>query len=154
MLQLRNLFVQINDIFCRCHSPPQFFLSDFFFLSAFYHPHFSIRIRHPQVSGPPFTDTQRQMYKKKIKILQKLTYLSAKRGFFCPFSSTSWHGPLISQKNFANSQAYGLFFARGGGDKPFAQNSRTETRADATTQAVLAYENGSIQFFRVNTCQV
>ena len=39
---------------------------------------------------------------KKIKILQKLTYLSAKRGFFYASSSTSRHGPLISQKNFAN----------------------------------------------------
>ena len=28
-----------------------------FFPSAFYYPHFSIRIRHPQVSGPRFTDT-------------------------------------------------------------------------------------------------
>ena len=28
-----------------------------FFPSAFYYPHFSIRIRHPQVSGPHFTDT-------------------------------------------------------------------------------------------------
>ena len=44
---------------------------------------------------------ERQMY-KKIKILQKLTYLSAKGGFFYSFSSTSRHGPLISQKNFAN----------------------------------------------------
>ena len=42
---------------------------------------------------------KRQMY-KKIKILQKLT--STKRGFFYPFSSASRHGPLISQKNFAN----------------------------------------------------
>ena len=39
-----------------------------FFLSAFFYPHFSIRIfpsastlriRHPQVSGPRFTDTRR-----------------------------------------------------------------------------------------------
>ena len=50
ILQERNLFVQISDIFCCSHSPPQFFLS------AFYYPHFSIRIRHPQVSGPRFTD--------------------------------------------------------------------------------------------------
>ena len=30
----------------------------FFFPSAFFYPHFPIRIRHPQVSGPRFTDTR------------------------------------------------------------------------------------------------
>ena len=34
-----------------------FLLSAFFFPSAFFYPHFPIRIRHPQVSGPRFTDT-------------------------------------------------------------------------------------------------
>ena len=34
-----------------------FFGLSTFFPSAFYYPHFSIRIRHPQVSGPHFTDT-------------------------------------------------------------------------------------------------
>ena len=37
---------------------------------------------------------QQDGYKKiKIYILQKLTYLSAKRDFFCPFFLTSRHGP-------------------------------------------------------------
>ena len=41
----------------------RFFFSSYFFCypnffpSAFFHPHFPIRIRHPQVSGPRFTDT-------------------------------------------------------------------------------------------------
>ena len=71
------------------------------------------------------------------------------------------------------AQVYGLFFATwggGGGGRggwrsticprnfckllKFLQNSRKETRADATTQAVPAYKNSSIQFFRDNTCQV
>ena len=34
-----------------------FLLSAFFLPSAFFYPHFPIRIRHPQVSGPRFTDT-------------------------------------------------------------------------------------------------
>ena len=34
----------------------RFFLILFFFMRIFY-PHFPIRIRHPQVSGPRFTDT-------------------------------------------------------------------------------------------------
>ena len=33
-----------------------FLLSSSFFPSAFFYPHFPIRIRHPQVSGPRFTD--------------------------------------------------------------------------------------------------
>ena len=53
-----------------------------------------------------------------------------------------------------------------GGGKPFAQkNSRKLSNFyktvekkrgpyDAGTEAVLAYESGSIQFFRVNTCHV
>ena len=56
-------------------------------------------------------------------------------------------------------------FCRGGG-KPFAQKIlascpnfyKTDEQKrgpyDATTWAVLAYESGSIQFFRVNTCEV
>ena len=37
----------------------------FFFPSAFFHPHFPIRIRHPQVSGPRFTDTpQKSLFLK------------------------------------------------------------------------------------------
>ena len=63
------------------------------------------------------------------------------------------------------SQAYGQIFARAGG-KPFAQNildscpnfyktvERKRGPYDTTTQAVLAYESGSIQFFWVNTCEV
>ena len=35
----------------------RFFLLTFFVIRTFFHPHFSIRIRHPQVSGPRFTDT-------------------------------------------------------------------------------------------------
>ena len=48
---------------------------------------------------------------KRIKILQKLTYPSAMHDLFCPFSSTSRHGPLISQKNFAmwNDRNYTSF---------------------------------------------
>ena len=34
-----------------------FFVIRIFFPSAFFYPHFPIRIRHPQVSGPRFTDT-------------------------------------------------------------------------------------------------
>ena len=36
------------------------FFSSYFFCYPhfFYHPHFPIRIRHPQVSGPRFTDTR------------------------------------------------------------------------------------------------
>ena len=48
-----------------------------FFLSAFFYPHFSIRIfpsasatriRHPQVSGPRFTDTSRHRTGKKAPL--------------------------------------------------------------------------------------
>ena len=35
-----------------------FFLLTFFVIRIFFHPHFPIRIRHPQVSGPRFTDTR------------------------------------------------------------------------------------------------
>ena len=37
---------------------PTFFVIRIFFPSAFFYPHFPIRIRHPQVSGPRFTDTR------------------------------------------------------------------------------------------------
>ena len=37
-----------------------FFVIRIFFPSAFFYPHFPIRIRHPQVSGPRLTDTRRE----------------------------------------------------------------------------------------------
>ena len=59
------MIVQISDIFVVVTAAAIFFIRFFFhppfniriFLSAFYYPHFFIRIRHPQVSGPRFTDT-------------------------------------------------------------------------------------------------
>ena len=38
--------------------PLTFFVIRVFFSSAFFYPHFPIRIRHPQVSGPRFADTR------------------------------------------------------------------------------------------------
>ena len=37
-----------------------FVICIFLFLSAIFYPHFSIRIRHPQVSGPRLTDTRKR----------------------------------------------------------------------------------------------
>ena len=55
------MIVQISDIFVVVTAAAIFFFHPPFniriFLSAFYYPHFFIRIRHPQVSGPRFTDT-------------------------------------------------------------------------------------------------
>ena len=45
---------------------------------------------------------------KKIRILQKLTYLSARRGFFCPFFSMSLHGPY--RKRISHTETTDLFF--------------------------------------------
>ena len=49
----------VFSFFCYLHFVVLFlfFGLSTFFRSAFYYPHFSIRIRHPQVSGPRFTDT-------------------------------------------------------------------------------------------------
>ena len=49
-----------------------FFFLLLFLLSAFFffHPHFPIRIRHPQVSGPRFTDT-RHVYIKHAQVCKK-----------------------------------------------------------------------------------
>ena len=47
------------------------------------------------------------MYKKKIRIPQKLTYLSAKRGFFCPFFSISLHRP--HRKRISHTETTDLF---------------------------------------------
>ena len=44
---------------------------------------------------------------KKIRILQKLTYLSAKRGFFCPFFSISLHRPY--RKRISHTETTDLF---------------------------------------------
>ena len=58
-----SLIVCLFIYFFFCHPHFSFFffllflLSAFFFPSAFFHPHFPIRILHPQVSGPRFTDT-------------------------------------------------------------------------------------------------
>ena len=62
---LNCLFVCLFFFFFFCYPHVSFFfffllflLSAFFFFpSAFFYPHFPIRIRHPQVSGPRFTDT-------------------------------------------------------------------------------------------------
>ena len=50
-----------------CHPHFSFFSSYFFcyphsFPSAFFCPHFTIRIRHPQISGPRFTDSPSHVY--------------------------------------------------------------------------------------------
>ena len=57
---LSFIFLFVLSFFCYLHFLV-FFFSFFglsaFFPSAFYYPNFSIRIRHPQVSGPRITDT-------------------------------------------------------------------------------------------------
>ena len=50
----------------------------------------------------------KQQMHKKIRILQKLTYLSAKRGIFCPFFSISLHGPY--RKRISHTETTDLFF--------------------------------------------
>ena len=56
---LKEKFLSFVCLFIYFCHPLFSFYSFYFFwrLSAFFHPHFPIRIRHPQVSGPRFTDT-------------------------------------------------------------------------------------------------
>ena len=84
------MIVQISDIFVVVTAAAIFFFHPPFniriFLSAFYYPHFFIRIRHPQVSGPRFTDTHcntkttrsfRAAYARRARrdyILENLTF--------------------------------------------------------------------------------
>ena len=49
----------------------------------------------------------KQQMHKKIRILQKLTYLSAKRGIFCPFFSISLHGPY--RKRISHTETTDIF---------------------------------------------
>ena len=55
------LYIFVCFVFFLLSAFSRFFFSFFglsaFFPSAFYYPNFSIRIRHPQVSGPRITDT-------------------------------------------------------------------------------------------------
>ena len=57
-------FVYFIYLFIFCHPHFSLFFFLLFLLSAFFfHPHFPFRIRHPQVSGPRFTDTLIQVFK-------------------------------------------------------------------------------------------
>ena len=58
-LLLLFVFVCFFSFFATCIFPfySYFFGLSAFVPSAFYYSHFSIRIRHPQISGPRFTDT-------------------------------------------------------------------------------------------------
>ena len=49
----------------------------------------------------------KQQMHKKIRILQKLTCLSAKRGIFCPFFSISLHGPY--RKRISHTETTDIF---------------------------------------------
>ena len=49
----------------------------------------------------------KQQMHKKIRILEKLTYLSAKRGFFCPFFSISLHRQY--RKRISHTETTDLF---------------------------------------------
>ena len=59
-----------------CHPHFSFFFSYFFCYPHFFHPHFSIRIRHPQISGPRFTDTPSTSSTMAISKLFPMTSLS------------------------------------------------------------------------------
>ena len=52
------IFLNLLSTFFVFFSSYSFCYLHFFFPSAFFYPHFPIRIRHPPVSGPRFTDTQ------------------------------------------------------------------------------------------------
>ena len=62
-------------------------VTDGFWLSGCFNPHFSIRIRHPRVSGSRFTDTQIGTAQ-----FRSVTEIATKSLFLCANGSPFWKG--------------------------------------------------------------
>ena len=84
---LNCLFVYFIIIIIFLPSTFLFFFFLLFLLSAFFYPHFPIRIRHPQVSGPRFTDTPwikpKAAVTKNMCTVQKMLVLIRSCNFDC-----------------------------------------------------------------------
>ena len=93
------MFVCLFYYYFFCHSHFSFFffllfsLSAFFFPSAFFYPHFLIRIRHPQVSGPRFTDTRNETPNFQIS-----THLNPENSFSLHHIRGVSHPHLVNEK--------------------------------------------------------
>ena len=82
-------------IYFFCHPHFSFFFSSYFFCypnffpSAFFHPHFPIRIRHPQVFGPRFTDTPwLHVLRRKCRTCSRSTFFSLPAHFHLALLAT------------------------------------------------------------------
>ena len=89
---LKERFLSFACLFIYFFCHPHFlffFLLTFFVIRIFFHPHFPIRIRHPQVSGPRFTDTPcLHVLRRKCRTWSRSTFFSLPAHFHLALVAT------------------------------------------------------------------